>query len=189
MGDLNRRWILVATVMVLGVWVAPSAYAQDVPEQTPQRSTTITVSLSAPWQGVGELACEPRIVGGWSTVVVAGIGEGVVAEEATDNPILYEVGGQVRYTVLGDFDDGLGFALDGRYLRAWVEAGDSEGRGFALGPRLFWKWIFVSGLTLDVHLGASWVWASLHNPRLQTPLERDGLQATGGVGLGWSFGQ
>jgi len=145
--------------------------------------------MTAILSDVGELAWEQRLPYGLSGVVIGGIGHGPFSDDGTESRTMFEVGCQLRYTIAGHFDDGLGIAVDGRYLHVGAEEAGTRSHGIALGPRLFSKWVFFHGLTLDINLGASWVWAGLINARGEPILYRDGLQSTGTLNLGWSFGK
>jgi len=190
MNHLTRRLLPWAVATALATCVAgPAGAAADV-TSPPPRSTALTFSLTTPLADVVELAWEQSWGYGFSTVVMGGVGIVPLDDiDQHDEFNLIEAGLQARYTFVGDFDEGMGIAIVGRYLWADPLLNGSRPHGYAVGPHLFYRVSNDFGLTLDFYLGGSIQEAFLVSPNGEERQRRSDPIPTSGLSLGWSFGQ
>ena len=124
------------------------------------------------------------------------LGYGSITE--TDNwgdeveiPIL-EIGGQLNYYLLGNFDKGMQVGLEVLYLNASAEDEDVTVSvdGLAIGPYLGYKWTAGFGLTFDIQAGyEKLLFHGEAEDNFGNELEEE--EVTGipliNLNLGWSF--
>jgi hypothetical protein len=65
----------------------------------------------------------------------------------------------------------------------------SDPSAHIVGPHIFWRLSADIGLTFDVYLGGSKTNATLAHPRGSDPQRKSNHVPTGGLSIGWSFGQ
>jgi hypothetical protein len=111
--------------------------------------------------------------------MAAMLGGGNITEEEETYRI-WEIGGQVRYYVLGSFSHGMMLGADVGYVDV---NGRPEGAmemlvGTRAGGFLGYKLILKSGFTAEVQLGPVYVWGNAGDSELQT------LHS---LKLGWSW--
>ena len=148
MGKFNSYRIITLLALLLTVSLGNA-------QETKKLSITnspIHLSLS-----ILELMAEYQVA---PKIGAAGIlGYGSITE--TDNwgdeveiPIL-EIGGQLNYYLLGNFDKGMQVGLEVLYLNASAEDEDVSVSvdGLAIGPYLGYKWTAGFGLTFDIQAG------------------------------------
>ena len=178
------KGILLATVS-LNLF-SPMANAEE-----PNRPHTFatTVSATLPFIEVFEVSVEYAFVENWSAVIMLGSGVQHGVDRGDEPRRLWEGGLQLRYELVGDFDDGFGISALVRYLSLEPDDDGKSSRGLALGPHLYWRIISAAGLTLDVHLGAVSTWASLNHADGAELDQRQEFGPSGGLNIGWSFGQ
>lgn len=157
--------LTAAVVQLAAVLLVPAAFAQDVPAivappAAPLRQLSVTLSpihLSIPVvELTGELALQPKL----SVAGILGYGtvksESVVVEEVT----VLEIGAQVRYYLLGDFEHGLQIGAESIYINASGSGSSGatgikvSGAGLSLGGFLGYKVVTSMGFTFDAQLGA-----------------------------------
>jgi len=151
-------------------------------------STSVTISpihLVFPFIEVtSEFKMEPKV----GVAAIAGIG-------SIDDFFAFELGGQARYYLIGDFDHGM--QIGGELLYAHVSDNDIQGsgvsansNGISLGAFLGYKIAFGFGLTFDLQGGIDYMIVRAH--------AEDNTGATGNasgsrlypllnINLGWSF--
>ncbi len=146
-------------------------------ETSPSHRVSVTISplhlLNPQLHVTGEVRLASRV----STAAM--LGRGNVTEEEQTYPI-WEIGGQVRYYVLGSFSHGMMLGADVGYVDV---KGQPEGAmemlvGTRAGGFLGYKRILKSGFTAEVQLGPVYVWGDAGNSEWQT------LHS---LKLGWSF--
>lgn len=146
-------------------------------ETSPSDRVSVTISplhlLNPQLHVTGEVRLAPRV----STAAMLG-GGNVTEEEQTYR--IREVGGQVRYYVLGSFSHGMMLGADVGYVDV---DGQPEGAmemlvGTRAGGFLGYKLILKRGFTAEVQLGPVYVWGNAGN---------SGWQTLHGLRLGWSF--
>lgn len=146
-------------------------------QTSPAHRLSITISplhlLSPQLHVTGEMRLAPRVS------MAAMLGGGNVTEEEETYRI-WEIGGQVRYYVLGSFSHGMMLGADVGYVDV---NGKPEGAmemlvGTRAGGVLGYKLILKSGFTAEVQLGPVYVWGSGGTSEWQT------LHS---LKLGWSW--
>ena len=177
-------------VLAILLWQASAAAAGKAtsPDPGTQPTRSLTLSTGALYYATGELSFAQRLGQSWSVVAIVGVGRGRAFGDDTVNRTLLEGGGQLRYTFVGDFRDGMAIALEAMALHLSQDSEANTVSGIALGPMLVWKWIPVGGLTLEVTLGPAWVRAMIGDMGSGTMRHQDTLQPSGRVNVGWSFG-
>jgi hypothetical protein len=121
----------------------------------------------------GEVRLAPRL----STAAMLG-GGNVTEEEQTYR--IWEIGGQVRYYLLGNFSHGMMFGADVGYVdvNGQPESAMEMLVGTRAGAFLGYKRILTSGFTAEVQLGPVYVWGTAGASEWQT------LHS---LKLGWSW--
>ena len=155
-------------------------------EETPTRSLAVTGSVTMPIQRVIELSTEYAVSRNWSLVLMLGVGKDRFGQADAAARYLWEGGFQLRYELVGDFDDGVGLSALVRYVSLQDNDEGFTPSGVAVGPHLYWRAIAESGFTFDVYVGGVWVMRSLSNG--QVHFSEDTLAPSGSLNLGWSFG-
>jgi len=146
-------------------------------ETSPSHRVSVTISplhlLNPQLHLTGEVRLAPRV----STAATLG-GGNVTEEEQTYR--IWEIGGQVRYYVLGSFSHGMMLGADVGYVdvNGQPESAMEMLVGTRAGGFLGYKRILKSGFTAEVQLGPVYVWGNAGNSEWQT------LHS---LKLGWSF--
>ena len=186
MGKFNSYRIITLLALLLTVSLGNA-------QETKKLSITnspIHLSLS-----ILELMAEYQVA---PKIGAAGIlGYGSITE--TDNwgdeveiPIL-EIGGQLNYYLLGNFDKGMQVGLELLYINLSLpedEVATIIANGLGIGPYLGYKWTAVSGLTFDIQAGYEKFLAQVKAKDSFGNEIEDSVQ--GGIplinlNLGWSF--
>jgi hypothetical protein len=166
--------LTIASLALSSLFVPVPLGAQETP---PSHRVSITISplhlLSPQLQVTSEVRLAPRLS------MAAMLGGGNVTEEEETYRI-WEIGGQVRYYVLGSFSHGMMLGADVGYVDV---NGQPEGAmemlvGTRAGGFLGYKLILKSGFTAEVQLGPVYVWGNAGDSELQT------LHS---LKLGWSW--
>jgi hypothetical protein len=165
------------TTAVLALFLLFVSVPLGAQETSPAHSVSITISplhlLNPQLHVTGEKRLAPRV----STAAMLG-GGNVTEEEQTYR--IWEIGGQVRYYVLGSFSHGMMLGTDVGYVDV---NGKPEGAmemlvGTRVGGFLGYKRILKSGFTAEVQLGPVYVWGDGGTSEWQT---------LHNLKLGWSF--
>lgn len=198
--------VSVAALVAVGmVAFAAPAFAGDTGSVASAKELTRKFSLTAaPFRGLspmlrltGEFKAEDQ----WTMALIAGVGS--YTEGETDGGELashdvWEVGGQARYYIKGDFDQGMHLGLEALFRDAPVETigpfsevTEGTGRGLAIGPALGYKYATEVGLTFDAQIGARYdgfdVLAETEEAEdLDAPDERD-VHPMINFNVGWTF--
>lgn len=166
--------LTIASLALSALFVSAPLGAQ---ETSPSRRVSITISplhlLNPQLHVTGEVRLAPRL----STAAMLG-GGNVTEEEETYR--IWEIGGQVRYYVLGSFSHGMMLGADVGYVDV---NGQPEGAmemlvGTRAGGFLGYKRILKRGFTAEVQLGPVYVWGNAGESEWQT---------LHGLKLGWSW--
>ncbi len=135
----------------------PPPPADLEPIEPPERSlrdVSLTLGLPAHFffsglEAKGEVRLHDRV----GLAVYGGFGSAVVAD-------YYQVGGQLRWYAIGDFDHGMVVGLDVNYISVderlellGMSILDAEGEALAPGGLIGYKVIFKPGVTLGFDLG------------------------------------
>lgn len=154
---------MVCAMLTLG---AGSAFAKDSGSVATMKEKTHIMSLTfSPihlLMPVVEITGEFKAHDQWSLALIGGGGSVTVKDEALGDPsfTVWEVGGQFRYYVVGDFDHGM--QLGGEILYVNVDSGDIEtssgrvtgtGSGVSIAPFVGYKIATKIGFTFDAQLG------------------------------------
>ncbi len=165
-----RSFIAVLTIIAFSV-------AARAEEQAPQYKVSVTISpfhlVNPILQVTGELRLADKIG------AAAILGGGVVSEEDRSYGI-WDVGGQLRYYVLGSFTHGLMLGADAGYVHV---AGQLDSPmeyfvGTRAGIFAGYKIATKSGFTFDVEFGPQYVRENANNAEWQTLTN---------LKVGWSF--
>lgn len=136
-----------------GYYPAPMPVVTAPPPPLPAASLTISpIHLLMP---VFELTAEFRGSEHLGLAVVGGAGS-IKAADLDTRFGVYEVGGQVRYYLTGDFRRGLELGAELIYLHVSGSLGDVSGvgEGIGVGPFLGYKLGTMAGFVFDAQLGA-----------------------------------
>lgn len=160
---------LVAALALLCAWAAPARAAlPDVPgtvfplsgeatavtdDAGPERPMTLAVNLAPLVCVTGELRWEVEIGPAWSWSLLAGMGRGRATGRVG---WVAEGGAQLRWYMSGSFRKGLFLAAEGNGLLTFGEGSRGEDAA-GIGPRLGFKTVGRWGLTIEGHVGASYV--------------------------------
>lgn len=150
---MMSKLLLVTAALALSAGAAAADPAERVDasmEDLPGWSITVSpLHLTMP---VVELMAELRARGSWSAAGI--LGGGVVSEDGTRHAVA-EVGGQVRYYMVGDFDHGLNLGGELLHIAAETEMSSVNATGTALGPFVGYKFAARFGATIDAQLGVA----------------------------------
>ena len=166
-----RRLLAVTLAIIV---FAATARAED---QAPQHTVSIMISpfhlLSPFLQVTGELGLAEKV----GAAVVLGGGQ---VSEDDERFGAWEVGGQIRYYLLGSFTHGLMLGLDAGYIdvAGRLDAPMAYFVGVRAGTFLGYKIATRSGFTFDVEFGPQYVRESADNAEWQTLTN---------LKVGWSF--
>jgi len=185
--SLSKRALWPMAMGIVLLCAAP-ALAAPTGEPNAPRTSALTLSMTSMLADVYEAAWERAWGHGLSTVVMGGTNLAPLTSEVGVSTNIVVAGLQGRYTFVGDFNDGMGVAIVGRYF--WISplVDGSQPHSLLVGPHLFWRISGDSRFTIDYSLGCSYETARLEHPRGFAPRERETLRPTGSLNLGWSFG-
>jgi hypothetical protein len=169
---MSQRFAVLLALSALGA--SAPLRAQDGP---PPHKVSVTISpfhlLSPELQVTGELRLAPRLSG------AAIVGAGKVTDEGQTYNI-WEVGGQLRFYVLGSFSHGMMLGADVGYVD--VNGQPASAMEMLVGTRaggfLGYKWSMKRGFTAEVQLGPVYVWGDDGTSEAQTLTN---------FKIGWSF--
>jgi hypothetical protein len=159
---MSRRfyWTSVATLVVGVTWSAPS-------HADTQHQVAVTFSPLHLVSPIVELTGEFRLHDKFSVAAIAGVGsittevpDGSTEEEKSFSA--WELGGQGRFYLLGDFDHGMQLGVELLYVNVDFDEADvsGTGNGLALGPFIGYKVSAGFGLTFDAQLGFQYLAAT-----------------------------
>ena len=168
---MMRSFITVLTIIAFPV----VARAED---QAPQHKVSITISpfhlLNPEPHLTGELQLAPKMS------VAAMLGAGMITDEGKSCGI-WEVGGQIRYYLLGSFNHGMMLGADVGYVdvNGQIENPIAYYVGARAGAFIGYKIAMKIGFTAEIQIGPVYLWGeNAENSELQT-LEN--------LKVGWTF--
>ena len=167
---MMRSFITVLTIIAFSV----AARAED---QAPQHKVSITISPFHLFSPVLHVTGELRLANKIGAAAI--LGAGLVSEEDKSYGT-WEVGGQVRYYLLGSFIHGMMLGADAGYIHVAGKLNSPMAYyvGVRAGTFVGYKIATKIGFTLDVQYGPQYVRESANNAEWQT-LEN--------LKVGWSF--
>ena len=153
------RYASIALLLLIPSVAFAEAGAQDL------RTFSLTVSPIHLAMPVLEAMGELRLGEDTGIAGIVGFGTFTVEDSVTEDKDTFdviEVGGQINFYVLGDFDDGLHLGAEAMYLKLSGGEGDISGiaDGLALGPYLGYKTTMDIGFTFVGQLGSQYVVAA-----------------------------
>jgi hypothetical protein len=164
----------IASLALCALFVSVPLGAQ---ETSPSHRVSITISplhlLNPQLHVTGEVRLAPRL----STAAMLG-GGNATEEEQTYR--IWEIGGQVRYYILGSFSHGMMLGADVGYVdvNGQPESAMEMLVGTRAGGFVGYKRILKNGFTAEVQLGPVYVWGNAGESEWQT------LHS---LKLGWSW--
>jgi hypothetical protein len=143
---------------------------------------------------VAEFTVEGRIVDSIGLAGILGLGSvtGEYDDGTTETFFAYELGGQFRYYLLGDFDHGMQIGLEALFVGVdtEIESVQAIGNGLAVGPFIGYKIAIDAGFTFDAQLGIQYLAikaeASDASGTSATASEKRVIPLLN-LNLGWSF--
>lgn len=163
-----NKSILIALVSAAITLVAGSAFAGDTGSvntmDEPTRLMSITFSPIHLANPVLEITGEFKASEQWSLALIGGGGSATAESDVIEDQTfsVWEVGGQVRYYLLGDFDHGLQLGAEVLYVNVSndsIETAEGSFKGVAsgvsAGPFLGYKIATDLGFTFDAQLGVA----------------------------------
>ena len=176
-----RRLALVALLLAGG-----RAFAQEEEERKPQRPKNWTITF-APVRLINpvlEVDLEYRINDQLSFTVISALGK-IELDTVMDRKVsVYEVGAQVGYYVIGDFERGLMLALEGIYVKLDTEMTAGERAGVGIGPLFGYKVALRMGFSFLAQAGLSYY---AGEGELENNVACDRCAANLNLNVGWSF--
>lgn len=188
---LIRSFILATAGAVA---IAPAVAEAETAADESARSTPQVAITFSPLHLVlpmVEVAGEFRLADQISAAAIAGAGSfsgNRLGDPADDNQYTaWEIGGQFRYYLLGDFARGLQLGAEVIYLDVAAEGalGSAEGEGLSAGAFGGYKHTFSFGLTLDGQLGAQAILVRAQNGEARASDEIVSVLLN--LNAGWSF--
>jgi hypothetical protein len=145
-----------------GVYAPPGAYILPPPEH-PRRVFSLTISPLHLVLPVVELTGEVRVHDKIGIAVIGGAGKYTDPNVSGISAKVYELGGQVRAYVIGDFRHGMQIGGEILYLHLSDSRLSATGEGVAIGPFVGYKLTIDAGFTFDAQLGVEHVSAQASN--------------------------
>lgn len=182
---------LLASVLCSSALAQPSAPPPptQVVETGPTRSASITLSPVHLAIGIVEVTGEFRVA---PRLGLAGtLGGGTI-----DGIGVAEVGAQLNYYLLGDFDGGLHLGAEAQWITAFSDSetntatmSSAVAEGFAVGPMIGFKWVGDSGLSLVAQAGVQYIAiaAEAKNGSATASREDSKIGPLVNLNAGWSF--
>ena len=155
------------------------------PPEHPRRVFSLTISPLHLVLPVVELTAEARAHDKIGVALIGGGGKYTDPNVSGISASVYEVGGQVRAYVLGDFRHGMQLGGELLYLHLDDKRLSATGEGLAIGPFVGYKIMTDIGFTFDAQVGFEYITAraqasgSTNNDKSIIPLLN--------LNVGWSF--
>ncbi|TNF23677.1 MAG: hypothetical protein EP329_26910 [Deltaproteobacteria bacterium] len=185
---------LLTAFALVALLAAPAAAYPHGPggyvEESVAHEVAITISPIHLVLPVFEVQAEIRATEQVSASVILGFGSVKVSDGfTTDSFSVFEIGGQVAYYALGDFDHGLQLGAELLYLGVSAEAGSEFegvfGRGLSLAPFVGYKVAADFGLTFCAQIGPAIFLVSAQSDTASESDSDVGVMLN--LNLGWSF--
>ena len=122
----------------------------------PHRVFSLTISPLHLVLPVVELTGEYRALDKLGVALIAGAGK-YTSDSGNISAGVFEVGGQLRYYVVGDFRHGVQLGAEVLYLHLTDDQVTATGEGVAMGPFAGYKIITSIGFTFEGQLGVEYV--------------------------------
>jgi hypothetical protein len=164
---------------------APPSYAPLPPPEHPRRVFSLTISPLHLTLPVVELTGEARVHDKIGVALIGGAGKYTDPNINGVSATVYEVGGQVRAYVIGDFRHGMQVGGEVLYLHLSDARLAATGEGLAIGPFIGYKIMIDAGFTFDAQLGVEHI--SLQASNASNSASDKTFIPLLNLNVGWSF--